>query len=202
MGQSLGPGKRGGRPTVWAGSTIREQGCGPRPFGPASRGDIAQDQNQQDSTIHSLISACEPHRGFQDGVGGSSRPGLEMTCSISGLRNLGHGKLTVNTAVIEYFLNYLPLHAPSALQRRPAGHTPGITCWLVIATSCGGRGALPRPPPGLVPSSLLAATQDMGPHQLPPAGLTGAAPGLAAFLCVIRSIILLLTITLIAWCHF
>ena len=143
--------------------------------------------------MHSLVSTWEPRRGFQDGVDGSSRPGLSLrSSSVWGLRNLGPGKLTLHMAVVDSSYPKCMLCSPEATRQR---YTPGIACRLGRVIWHCGHGSPRWPPPSLVPSSPLAATQDAGPHQR----LTGVAPQGAAFLCVIRSIIPLPTITFIAW---
>lgn len=76
LGWSPGPGKS--RPAHSAGGEPHQRAGlrTPALWTCFQGGNIAQDQNQQDSSIHSLISTYELRRDFQDGAGGSSKPGL------------------------------------------------------------------------------------------------------------------------------
>ena len=123
-----------------------------------------------------------------------------MLPSVLGLRDLGPGQLMVNTAVVEQFLN----DTHTLLSRgKLARYTPVLRAgWLELLCKVAAVPLTARP--HTLSSAFLSSwdTQDVGPHQLLPVGPIGTAPQRAASLCIIRSIILLPTITVIAWCHF
>lgn len=76
IGMVTGPGEEQAGPQCWRGAPSESRAADPSPLDLLPVGNIAQDQNQQDSLIPSLISTYELRRGFQDGAGGSSKPGL------------------------------------------------------------------------------------------------------------------------------
>lgn len=115
---------------------LQSKAAAPGPLHLLPERTTAQDQNQQDSPIHSLVSTWEPCRGFQDVEGSSFQAVFVNDVSVLGVRNLivsppGLGELTVNTTVQKYFLNHLECSLCALFSRgNQAGYTPVITCWL------------------------------------------------------------------------
>lgn len=77
------------------------------------------------------MSTWEPRWGFQDGVDGSSRPGLSLrSSSVWGLRNLGPGKLTLHTAVVDSYYPKCMLCSPEAT--RQSIHQGSLVGWAEL----------------------------------------------------------------------